>query len=219
MKLFLFDLDGTLINSLPDLAAACNDARRQMSLPPLKVNDYLPMIGRGVLNLVTTMLPEQMRNDETIQQAYDYFVSYYEQHLYTLTQPYPGINQTLKQLRQEGYILALASNKYQQAAQQLIDHFFPQTFHFVYGKREGLASKPDPMVVRHCVIQALKAYRHIDQVALFGDSYIDIQTAHNANITAVGCTWGYGEESKLLAAKPHHILHSPQQIYKLCKEL
>ena len=96
MKLFLFDLDGTLINSLPDLAAACNDARRQMSLPPLKVNDYLPMIGRGVLNLVTTMLPEQMRNDETIQQAYDYFVSYYEQHLYTLTQPYPGITQTLK---------------------------------------------------------------------------------------------------------------------------
>jgi phosphoglycolate phosphatase len=219
MKLLIFDLDGTLLHTLPDLASACNAARKKMSLPALADNDYLPMIGRGVLNLVTTMLPEQMRNDETIQQAYEYFCTYYEQHLYTFTQPYPCISETLTRLRQEGYILALASNKYQEAAQQLVDHFFPNIFHFVYGKREGLAAKPDPMVVRHCIIQALKAYRHIDQVALFGDSYIDIQTAHNANITAVGCTWGYGEESKLLAAKPHHILHSPQQIYNLCCEL
>ena len=78
LKALIFDLDGTLLHTLPDLASACNAARKKMSLPALADNDYLPMIGRGVLNLVTTMLPEQMHNDETIQQAYEYFCTYYE---------------------------------------------------------------------------------------------------------------------------------------------
>ena len=218
-SLVIFDLDGTLLDTIADLAAATNHALQKNGFLMHDVETLRTFVGNGIGKLLERALPEEGRTADNVERLRSDFVPYYDGHNADLSQPYPGVAELLSRLQQKGAMLAVASNKYQEAAQQLVDHFFPNIFHFVYGKREGLAAKPDPMVVRHCIIQALKAYRHIDQVALFGDSYIDIQTAHNANITAVGCTWGYGEESKLLAAKPHHILHSPQQIYNLCYEL
>ena len=218
-KLAIFDLDGTLVNTIEDLGHSSNYALAECGYPIHNMASYPFMVGNGVKNLLLRSVPEEARNESSIARVLKIFKEYYNEHNCDRTVPYEGLPELLESLVAMGVKVAVASNKYQEAAQQLVDHFFPNIFHFVYGKREGLAAKPDPMVVRHCIIQALKAYRHIDQVALFGDSYIDIQTAHNANITAVGCTWGYGEESKLLAAKPHHILHSPQQIYNLCCEL
>ena len=145
-QLVIFDLDGTLLNTIADLAAATNQALEKLHYPAHPTQAYLRFVGNGINKLFERALPEAARTQENVLRVRELFVPYYDAHGTELTKPYDGIPSLLETLQKQGLKLAVASNKYQAATAELVKHYFPQiAFSAVLGQRDGLPTKPDPL--------------------------------------------------------------------------
>lgn len=189
-KAILFDLDGTLLDTLEDLAEAVNEALRRRGFPLHTTEEYRKMVGHGVRNLVTVALPEAFRTDEAfIDSCLADFKAYYTEHIDVHTRPYPGIPELLSRLHGSGARIAVASNKFQEGTEQLIAEFFPGIpFVAILGNRPGYPIKPDPEIVGEVL---RKADASPAEAILVGDSSTDMLTARNGGIRSIAVTWGY----------------------------
>ncbi|MCD7927058.1 MAG: HAD family hydrolase [Bacteroides sp.] len=212
-KLVIFDLDGTLLNTIADLAAATNQALQHYGYPTHDTEAYRFFVGNGINKLFERALPEGERTEENVLKIRSRFVPYYDEHNADLSCPYPGIPELLSVLQQEEIMLAVASNKYQAATRKLIAHYFPAiNFVEVLGQREGIPAKPDPSIV-HDIIA--KASVKKEEVLYVGDSNVDMQTAHNAGVTAVGVAWGFRPRTELEALHPAYIIEKAAELLSL----
>ena len=143
----IFDLDGTLLNTIDDLGYACNVALEKTGYPTYPIEAYPAKVGNGINNLIRRALPESERTEENILRVRAHFVPYYDVHNCDYTRPYEGIPELLATLKAQGHQLAVASNKYQAATEKIVTHFFPGIFDVILGEREGIDRKPNPQIV------------------------------------------------------------------------
>ena len=213
--LLIFDLDGTLINTIDDLGQACNHALSACGFPTHKIEDYPRLVGNGINKLIERALPEEHRNEATVLRLREYFVPFYDQHNCDLTRPYDGIPELLQTLKAAGHTLAVASNKYQAATEKIVAHFFPNTFDIVLGEREGVPRKPDPQIVWDILASLPSTINHKPSTLYVGDSLVDAATAKAANLPFVACTWGFCTKEQLLTVTPDHMVNHPHEILTL----
>ncbi len=209
-ELAIFDLDGTLLNTIADLGMATNHALQKCGFPMHEISAYPMFVGNGVMRLLERALPEDARNQENISRLRGFFTDFYDLHNADNTQPYPGIEDLLEELSRHGVRLAVASNKYQKAVEKLILHYFPNVdWAAIEGQKEGCPVKPDPSVVFEILSKspAPKA-----GVIYIGDSGVDIETARRACVESVGVTWGFRPEKELIEFNADHIVNSPAEI-------
>ena len=218
--IIIFDLDGTLINTIDDLGQACNHALSACGFPTHKIEDYPRLVGNGINKLIERALPEADRNEETVLRLREYFVPYYDEHNCDLTRPYDGITELLHTLKEQGHFLAVASNKYQAATEKIVAQLFPGVFDVVLGERENIARKPDPQIVYdivECLENGASAYslELKDNLLYIGDSLVDAETARAAGATLALCTWGFEAADKLAAFKPDYLIEKPEEILRI----
>lgn len=189
-KLVIFDLDGTLLDTLDDLSAAVNYAMRQRGFPQHTRAEYMMMVGHGARNLMSQAVPAEHSNDESlIDAALADFRAYYNAHIDVYTKPFPGISQLLQKLHQKDVQLAVASNKFQEGTEHLIKEFFPEIpFVAILGNRPGCPLKPDPEVVGEVL---RKTDLSKADAVMVGDSDTDMETAANSGIRGIAVSWGY----------------------------
>ena len=220
--IIIFDLDGTLINTIDDLGQACNYALAACGYPTHKIEDYPRLVGNGINRLIERALPEQHRNEATVLRLREYFVPYYDEHNCELTCPYDGITEILHTLKEAGHTLAVASNKYQAATEKIVAHFFPGIFDVVLGERENVARKPDPQIVWD-IVEAIRLLgdKAIDKedILYIGDSLVDAETAKAANLPFVACTWGFCTEEQLASANPNYMVQHPIEILTIVEDI
>lgn len=212
-QLVIFDLDGTLLNTIADLAQSTNYALEELGYPTHEENAYRFMVGNGINKLFERALPEGEKSEANVLRVRQKFVPYYDLHNADKSQPYPGIPQLLAGLQEKGIQLAVASNKYQSAAEKLVAHYFP-AIHFVavFGQREGVPSKPAPTVV----YDILKKVDIAPADTLYvGDSGVDMQTALNAGVASCGVTWGFRPRTELEAFHPDYIVERTEEIAEI----
>lgn len=209
-KTVIFDLDGTLLNTISDLGEACNYALRKLDKAEHPISAYNYMVGNGVRNLMTKADPEA--TPEEMEQLLKHFREYYNEHCHDHTVPYPGIPEVLKELHSHGIALAVATNKYQEAADKIIRYFFPDIpFVAIEGQIDGRNIKPDPSVLFSILSSHPTPKR---EVLMVGDSAVDIEMARRACVESLGVTWGFRPVSELRKALAGHVISSPGQILK-----
>lgn len=240
--IIIFDLDGTLINTIDDLGQACNHALSACGFPTHKIEDYPRLVGNGINALIERALPEGHRNEETVLRLREYFVPYYDEHNCDLTRPYEGIPELLSNLKAQGHFLAVASNKYQAATEKIVAQLFPGIFNVVLGERVGVPRKPDPQIVWDIVKLLNKESRTKNQdqsptteqtnvisldsmflapnsILYIGDSLVDAETAKAANLPLVACAWGFCTKEQLATANPSYMINHPSELINiLCNE-
>jgi len=215
-SLLIFDLDGTLLDTIADMAASTNYALRMCGFPVHETSAYKFFIGNGIQKLFERVLPEGEKNLENILMLRGHFLEYYGAHSSELTVPYPGISQLLQNLHREGIKLAVASNKYQKGTTELVQHFFPEIkFEAVFGQREGIPTKPDPTIVHD--ILAVAGVKKQD-VLYIGDSGVDMQTAQNAGVDVVAVCWGFRPREEMEEFRPKYIVEKPEEILLIVAE-
>lgn len=190
VRLVIFDLDGTLLDTVADLGDAVNHALGKRGFPLHTREEYVRKVGHGVRNLVTVSLPEELQSNETlIDECLADFKSWYTTHIDVLTRPYPGMQQLLRDLHARNVKLAVASNKFQSGTEYLVNRFFGKVpFVAILGNREGYPLKPEPEIVEECLRSA--GVQRIEAV-MVGDSLTDMATAANGGIPAIAVSWGY----------------------------
>ncbi|MDO4163790.1 MAG: HAD family hydrolase [Bacteroides sp.] len=209
-RLVIFDLDGTLLNTIADLAQSTNHALSVLGYPTHEEAAYNFMVGNGINKLFERALPEGEKTAENILRVRQEFVPYYNIHNADKSRPYPGIEDLLSALQASGIQTAVASNKYQAATEKLIAQYFPNIrFTAVFGQREGINVKPDPTIVED-IISIAKVSK--EEVLYVGDSGVDMQTAINAGVTACGVTWGFRPRTELEQFHPQYIVDEAQEI-------
>ena len=212
-KLAIFDLDGTLLNTIEDLGYAANHALQAHGYPTHSIASYPFFVGNGVRRLIERVLPEDARTEATIDRLLITFKEYYNDHNTDYTKPYAGIPELLSLLSSRGVAIAVASNKYQAATEKLISHFFPTlSFIAVEGQKEGVPVKPDPSIVFEILA---KAKTPKADTIYIGDSGVDMETARRACVDSVGVTWGFRPEKELVENHADTIVNSPGDIAKL----
>lgn len=212
-QLVIFDLDGTLVDTIHDLAAACNYALQQNGFPTHHVSTYQFYVGNGVTRLIERALPTDALNPETVAKVRATFMEYYDLHLTDNSRPYEGIPELLDNLRRADVSLAVSSNKYHQATRKIISTLFPTIpWVAVEGQKTGVNVKPDPSIIFSILSQAPTPK---SRVLLVGDSAVDIETARRACVESAGVTWGFRPESELVEAGADHIISRPAQLLTL----
>ena len=209
-RLVIFDLDGTLLNTIADLAASTNHALAANGYPTHPTEEYGFFVGNGINKLFERALPEGEKTEANVLKIRQRFIPYYDVHCVDLTKPYPGIPELLKTLQQRSVQIAVASNKYQRATGKLIPYFFPD-IHFtaILGQREGVPRKPDPQIVHEIMRMANVS---TDEVLYVGDSNVDMQTANNARVDSVGVTWGFRPRAELEQGSPFAIIDKAEEL-------
>ncbi len=215
-KLVIFDLDGTLLNTIADLAQSTNHALNVLGYPTHEESAYNFMVGNGINKLFERALPETAKNEENVLRVRKEFIPYYDAHNADKSHPYPGIPELLEQIQSQGLQIAVASNKYQAATQKLIAHYFPK-IHFVavFGQREGVNVKPEPTIVEDILTIAKTDKRDVLYV---GDSGVDMQTAINAGVTSCGVTWGFRPRTELEEFHPDYVVDKAEEIIDIIME-
>ncbi|MDE6226183.1 MAG: HAD family hydrolase [Muribaculaceae bacterium] len=212
-KLVIFDLDGTLLNSIYDLGEACNYALRKMGFAQHPIPAYNYMVGNGVRKLMERAQPDA--DPQTIEMLLKNFREYYDDHCTDATKPYVGIPELLKALTDEGVKIAVASNKYQAAVTKIINHYFSDIpFVSVLGQSNNRPVKPDPSIVFEILTESPTPK---SEVLYVGDSGVDIETARRACVDSVGVTWGFRPVSELKDAYADEIVGVPAEILKIVK--
>lgn len=209
-QLVIFDLDGTLLNSIGDLCVSVNQALEKCGFPIHTEDSYRFMVGDGVMKLFERALPEGGRTEENVLRIRDLFIPFYEVHNADRSHPYEGVVGLLEELQTRGVRMAVASNKYHSATLKLIRHFFP-TIHFevVFGNREGVPRKPDPQIVEE-ILERVGVAKN--EVLYVGDTNVDMQTAKNAGVDCIGVSWGFRPKVELAAHNPLAIIDHPSEL-------
>lgn len=212
-RLVIFDLDGTLLNTIGDLAVSCNAVLAMRGLPQHSYEDYCGFVGNGIMRLVERALPEPLRTEFTVDAVRRDFISYYTANIDTYTKPYDGIPELVAALAERGVALAVASNKFQAGTEKLIARFFPDVkFAAVLGQRPNVPLKPDPAIVDE-IVNVTGIAR--EDILYVGDSAVDMQTARAAGVRGVGCSWGFRSRAELEAEAPHAIIDRPEEFFDL----
>ena len=209
-KLVIFDLDGTLLDTIADLAESANYALKQLGYPTHDVETIRTFVGNGINKLLERALPSHEQTEENVIRMRSHFVPYYDVHNADLSNQYPGIVSLLEDLQAKGIQIAVASNKYQEATVKLVKQYFPDIdFIEILGQREGINVKPDPTIVFD-ILQ--KADVSKEDILYVGDSGVDMQTAINAGVDAVGVTWGFRPRAELESFQPMGLIDKAEEL-------
>ena len=209
-SIYIFDLDGTLLDTLGDLAAATNYALRQHGMPEHSIDDVRRFVGNGVRKLMERAIPDGAHNPD-FEATFATFRQYYMQHSLDTTQPYEGISETLAALKAKGCRLAVVSNKMMAATQELCQHFFPDTIEVAIGENEaaGIRKKPAPDTV-FAALDALGVGK--GNAVYVGDSDVDIQTAANAGLPCISVLWGFRDKAFLTENGAKTFISTPSDL-------
>lgn len=208
----VFDLDGTLIDSLEDIADAVNFGLEKMGYAPHPLPSFKGFVGNGALKLCERALGEH-GDEEKTKKLHEYFSLYYNEHCMDKTKPYEGIHELLNTLKNNGIKLCAASNKPHDFTKLLIEKIFGEgTFSVILGKQASRPVKPDPAIISD-ILKELGENK--ENAVMIGDSNVDITTALNAGITSIGCEWGFRTREELLLAGAEYIVSSPEEIAKI----
>lgn len=216
IKAVIFDLDGTLVNSLEDLAISTNYALNLFGFPTHETDKYKYFIGDGMQKLIERVLPEDNRDSETKTKVFDAFINYYSKHYLDKTVAYDGIHNVLETLKQDGIKIAVVSNKADKMAKIVVEKIFANIFDFVVGKRDGYPTKPDPKLTLE-VIDILGV--NPQECAFVGDSGMDMAAAKNSGCLAVGVLWGFRESQELQENGADYLLEKTLDIPELIRKL
>lgn len=207
-KTYIFDLDGTLLSTLADLAASTNYALRTHHMPERSLDEVRRFVGNGVKKLMERAIPDGL-NNPLFEETFATFRQHYMQHNLDTTQPYPGIMQLLEQLKAEGKNIAVVSNKFYAATQELCRHFFGDYVDVAIGERAGIRKKPAPDTVN----EALRLLGVTAEGAVYiGDSDVDIETAANSGMPCISVLWGFRDRDFLLAHGAQTFVASPLEL-------
>ena len=208
----IFDLDGTLLNTIDDLADAGNYVCRLHGWPEHTVEEYKRYVGNGMAKLAARFAPEEWRTPEGLRTILEEFMPYYDAHKEDKTAPYAGMPQAAAKLREAGVSIAVLSNKADQMAGPVVEHYYPGIFPLVQGAVDGLPVKPDPTLL-HRLMERMGA----DPAAtLFvGDSNVDIQTAKNGGLASCGVLWGFRSRAELEAEGAGRIAGTPEELVEV----
>lgn len=207
---YIFDLDGTLLDTLQDLAASVNYALRKHGMPEHSIDDVRRFVGNGVRLLMERAIPDGARNPD-FEATFATFREHYMHHSLDTTRPYPGIPEVLAELKARGCRLAVVSNKMMAATQELIRHFFPDTIEVAIGEHEaeGIRKKPAP----DTVFAALKELGVDKNGAVYvGDSDVDIQTARNSGLPCISVLWGFRDKEFLIKNGGETFVSKPSEL-------
>ena len=207
---YIFDLDGTLLDTLGDLAASVNYALRQHGMPEHSLDDVRRFVGNGVRLLMERAVPDGAANP-LFEEAFATFRRYYMDHALDTTRPYDGIPETLAELHKRGCHIAVVSNKMMAATRELCHHFFPDTVEVAIGEHEaeGNRKKPAPDTVL-AALHELGVGK--DEAVYVGDSDVDIETARNAGIPCISVLWGFRDRDFLLQHGARHFVSTPKEL-------
>jgi len=203
----IFDLDGTLLNTIYDLAHAGNYALVELGLPIHDYEKYKQMLGYGKKRLIEKILPKGMELCNTI--ANQLFDSYYMRHMLDDTIIYQGINELLKALHDKKIKLAVLTNKPYIFAKEMIDHYFPQMFDYVQGVEDDGITKPNPFNL----LKIMNKFEVIPNEVLYvGDTDVDVLTGHNAKVDTAGVLWGFRSKSELEVSNPTYLVENTDEL-------
>lgn len=207
-KTYIFDLDGTLLSTLADLAASTNYALRTHHMPERSIDEVRRFVGNGVKKLMERAIPDGL-NNPLFEDTFATFRQHYMQHNLDTTQPYPGIMQLLEQLKAEGKNIAVVSNKFYAATRELCRHFFGDLVPVAIGEREDIRKKPAP----DTAIEALRELGVDKEGAVYiGDSDVDIMTAKNSGMPCVSVLWGFRDKEFLLEHGATTLISQPEDM-------
>lgn len=214
-KLVIFDLDGTLLDTIGDLAFSCNFALKKCGFPLHEISEYYGFVGNGIMKLIERALPEEKRTDSVLAEMRKVFVAHYSANNTVRTKPYAGIPELVRKLQAAGIGIAVASNKYQEATEKIVRHFFPDiVFSDIFGQRVGIPIKPDPHVIYEIMRNSGVSP---EETVYAGDSKVDAATAAQIRgITAVAVTWGFCPRKELELCGARILADSPDDIWDLC---
>lgn len=210
-KSYIFDLDGTLLDSLTDLAASCNYALRINNMPERTIDEVRMFVGNGVRKLMERAIPDGDRN-ELFQKTYTDFRDHYLIHNLDHTSPYNGIINMLKSLKDDGCNIAVVSNKFYAATQELVNHFFGDYVSVAIGERDNIRKKPSP----DTVFEALRQLNvEKDGAVYIGDSDVDVMTAKNCGMPCISVLWGFRDKKFLIEHGANVFVEKPSEILLL----
>lgn len=207
-RLVIFDLDGTILDTLEDLTDAVNYALRQNGQPERSIDEVRRFVGNGIKKLIERAVQPGTGPEET-DKIYDDFMPYYKAHCADKTKAYDGIDELLSELKREGFLTAVVSNKADAAVKKLCERYFSGLFDFCVGERAGILKKPAPDSVNE-VLGKLSVNR--TEAVYVGDSDVDLDTARNAGLDCISVNWGFRDEEFLLEHGAVKIAKYPGQI-------
>ena len=208
----IFDLDGTLLNTIDDLADAGNYVCRLHGWPEHTVEEYKRYVGNGMAKLAARFAPEEWRTPEGLRTILEEFMPYYDAHKEDKTAPYAGMPQAAAKLREAGVSIAVLSNKADQMAGPVVEHYYPGLFPLVQGALDGVPTKPDPTLL-HKLMGRMGATKA--DTLFVGDSNVDIKTAKNGGLTSCGVLWGFRTRAELEEEGASIIVETPQELVQV----
>lgn len=214
MKTVIFDLDGTILDTIEDIAGAVNYILEKYEMPLRTVKEVRMFVGNGLLNLLKRCVPKGTA-DETIKEMFPDFVAFYKSHDDIRTKPYDGIPEAIKELKEKGYKLAVASNKRQEAVEDLCHKFYEGLFDDMAGDKEGFNIKPAPDMIER-IMNNLGTVK--SDVIYVGDSEVDILTSSNADIKGIFVSWGFRDKELLKEKGAEIIVDSPDELIEMIEK-
>ncbi len=209
IKCILFDMDGTLSDTLDDLKVALNYTLEKLSLPLRSREETLSYVGNGIDALVMRGLPDDDKS--RFDEALKIFKDYYKEHLTDYTRPYDGVNELLDVLKEKGLKIGIVSNKLQAPLEEIVHSFWGDKIDAVCGITDYYSPKPSPDMVNVCLT---KLGCSLEDALYVGDSLVDVETANNAGATFIACSWGFATKEKLVSAGAKEIIDHPEELLK-----
>lgn len=211
----IFDLDGTLLNTIDDLADAANWVCERHGWPTHTVEEYKQLVGNGMAVLAQRFVPADWRTPVGIAQVLGEFMPYYDAHKEDKTAPYPGLPELLSELKGAGVKVAVLSNKAHSLVPDILEHYFPGVFSYAQGALEGQPTKPDPTLL-HRLMGEMGATK--DNTLFVGDSNVDVRTAKNGGLTCCGVLWGFRGREELVREGADFLAEDAGALKKLILE-
>lgn len=211
-KIIIFDLDGTLLNTLEDLTDCVNFMLSEFNYPQKNINEIKNYVGNGIFKLIERAIPDGVLN-KNFDKCVEIFKNHYKKNMYNKTRLYSGIDTMLKNLKTKNIITAVTSNKFDLAVKELCKKYFSGLIDYAIGENEkcGINKKPAPDMV----MTVLNEYNLLPEQALYiGDSEVDIQTAKNCNIECISVSWGFKTKEFLIQNGAKNIINTPDEIFK-----
>ena len=216
VKTAIFDMDGTVCNTIDDLADAVNYALNKLGYPLHSVEEYKYFVGNGITMLIYRALPKDKKTDADVAQARELMLDFYRVHFADKTVAYDGIIDLLNKLKEKGIHIACCTNKAHHMAQAVAEKLFCGIFETVIGQTDDRPLKPDPFSVNEIME---KFGTTAGQTVFIGDSGVDMQTAARAGAISIGVTWGFRTEEELKENGAQYIAHAPLDIIKIINNL